>query len=300
MTTKPNTFTQHPRDAIVISSYHDLACYLLKFAQGCLDLVLLLGRPGIGKTEAVKTALGIEHDSSRHVLYVEGHAQPFGLYQELWHYRDCPVVLDDLDRLYANPDCIRILKPLCNTTQRKRINWLSNAVLNVPGLPIEFTTTSNVILIANEWKTINNNIRALEDRAIILWFNPSTIEIHRKTAEWFNDEMVYQFIGSYLAHIPNLSMRYYDKGKRLRDTGLLDWPKSLLQMMLPDRSLAVVAGLQLDPRFTSDTQRVQQFMLETGKSRATYYRIKSRIPQPTQRLGTVTPQSPILRLVADD
>lgn len=300
MTDQINHSVKLPDDAIVVTNYYDLGCYLNKFAEGSLDLVLLLGQPGIGKTEAVRQALCIDGDSRGRALYIEGHAQPFGLYQELWRYRDRPIVLDDLDRLYANPDCIRILKPLCNTRRNKRISWLSNAVATVPELPIEFTTDSNMILIANEWKSINSNIRSLEDRTIILWFNPTPKEIHRKTAEWFNDREVYQFIGSYLSHIPQLSMRYYDKGRRLREAGFLDWRKSLLQMMLSDRTVAVVAGLQLDPRWTTDAQRVEQFNAETGLSRATYFRAKAKIPRPVEPPQNVLCRSATLKLAGND
>lgn len=289
-----------PDDAIVVTNYHDLGRYLHKFAEGSLDLVLLLGQPGIGKTEAVKQALCLDGDSEGQALYVEGHAQPFGLYQQLWRYRDRPVVLDDLDRLYANPDCVRILKPLCNTRRRKRISWLSNAVTTVPDLPTEFTTDSNVILIANEWRSVNGNVRALEDRTIILWFHPSPHEVHRRTAEWFDDQEVYRFIGSYMPHIPQLSMRYYDKGRRLREAGFLDWRKSLLQMILPDRIVAVVAGLQLDPRWTTETQRIDQFIAETGSSESTYYRTKKKLPKPTEPPRNVLRRSATLRLVGDD
>ena len=45
--------------------------------------------------------------------------------------------------------------------------------MNEGTVPSTFTTSSNVILIANEWKSLNPNVRALEDRAIILHFNPS-------------------------------------------------------------------------------------------------------------------------------
>lgn len=193
----PNSIAM-PEDAIVVTNYHDLDRYLCKFADGSLDLVLLMGRPGIGKTEAVKRALGPPDSPHSKTLYVEGHAQPFGLYQGLWRHRDRPVVLDDLDRLYANPDCVRILKPLCNTRRAKRISWLSHAVTAVPELPTEFTTTSNVMLIANEWRSLNCNVRALEDRTIILWFSPAAEEIHRRTAEWFDEPEIYHFIGSYL------------------------------------------------------------------------------------------------------
>ena len=298
MATKTKNSFSLPDDAIVVTNYHDLDRYLGKFAEGCLDLVLLLGKSGIGKTEAAKQALGVNGASD--TLYVEGHAQPFGLYQELWRHRDSPVVLDDLDRLYANPDCVRILKPLCNTRREKRISWLSNAVTAVSGLPTEFVTTSNVILIANEWRSINDNVRALEDRTIILWFNPTVEEIHRRTAEWFDEPEIYHFIGSYLSHILQLSMRYYEKAKRLRNAGFQDWKKSLLQMILNDRTVAVVAGLQLDPLLPTDIQRIRQFTAETGLSRATYYRVKANLLIPASPPKNVLRRSTTLRLVKGD
>jgi hypothetical protein len=288
-----------PDDTIVITAYDELDRYLHKFAEGILDLVLLLGPPGIGKTESVKRCLGVEPNSPGDALYVEGHVQPFGLYQGLWRHRDLPVVLDDLDRLYANSDCVRLLKPLCNGRRTKRISWLSTAVASVPDLPTAFTTRSNVILVANEWRSLNSNVRALEDRAIILWFNPPPIEIHRRTAGWFDDPEVFRFIGGYLPHVEQHSMRYYDKGARLRKAGFADWRKSVLQMMLPDRVVALVAGLQLDPRLKTDAERLAQFTAECGKSRMTYYRYKRRIPEPGAPPRIVLRRSATLRLVND-
>ncbi len=42
---------------------------------------------------------------------------------------------DDLDRLYAAPDCVRLLKPLCNAVQGKRLHWLTNVTLNACDVP---------------------------------------------------------------------------------------------------------------------------------------------------------------------
>jgi len=300
MVTSPYKPVRLPDNAIVVTTYDELNQYLRKFAEGVLDLVLLLGAPGVGKTEAVRHALELEASDSNAALYVEGHIRPFGLYQGLWRYRNLPVVLDDLDRLYSDADCVRLLKPLCNTQRTKRISWLSNAVMAIPELPQEFTTESNVILIANQWRTLNDNVRALEDRTIILWFEPAPLEIHTRVAEWFDDSEVYRFIGSYLPHIVQLSMRYYDKGKKLKQAGFLDWRKSLLQMMLPDRVTALVAGLQLDPRLTTDAQRVEQFNAETGMSRMTYYRFKRRLPEPQNPPRIVLKRRSTLRLAGDD
>jgi hypothetical protein len=93
MSAKTDNSIPMPDDAIVVTNYHDLERYLGKFAEGSLDLVLLLGKSGIGKTEAVKQALGIDDSGRSKTLYVEGHVQPFGLYQGLWRCRDSPVVL---------------------------------------------------------------------------------------------------------------------------------------------------------------------------------------------------------------
>lgn len=269
-----------PQDAISLTTYAQLDLYLAKFAAGELGLVILLGRHGTGKSEGVRHALGIQsaaEPAKGRVLHVEGHMQPFGLYCHLWEYRDCPVVLDDLDGLYADANCVRLLKSLCNTQSVRRIHWLTNITANSSDTPASFCTTSSVILIANEWRTLNANVQALEDRAIILHFAPSNKEIHRKVADWFVDREVYDFMARCMPMIPMLSMRYYAKALRLKNAGLGDWRHSVLQMVLADRATAMVLGLQLDAELT-EKQRVDRFTAQSGQSRATYFRIKKQLP----------------------
>jgi hypothetical protein len=272
-----------PKEAISITTYAELDLYLDKFGTGELGLVLLLGRHGTGKSESVKRALRdippmncLDIAGKRRSLYVEGHMQPYGLYRHLWEYCDLPVVLDDLDKLYANADCVRLLKPLCNTEESKRLSWLTNVTANATDVPSSFTTSSNVILIANEWKTANPNVRALEDRAIILHFDPSNAEVHRRVGEWFQDHEVYMFISRILPSIRSVSMRHYCKASQLRRAGLPDWRDSLLQMVLPNPTAACVARIQLEPNLRTERERVQHFIRTTGNSRATYFRLKAR------------------------
>jgi len=276
--------TDRPREVIRLSTYAQLDMYLTKFAAGELGLILLLGRHGTGKTESVKRCLrmsrsqphGFETDQPK-VLYVEGHIKPFGLYHGLWEYRNRPVVLDDLDRLYADPDCIRLLKPLCNSQPQRHIAWLTNLTLQNADVPASFFTTSRVILIANEWHTLNANVCALEDRAIILQFEPSNPEMHRQVGTWFQDDEVYQFVAGIMPCIKSLSMRHYWKGSQLRRAGLPDWRNNLLEMMLSDPLLARVAALQHEPSLVAEHDRVARFIQATGCSRATYYRAKARL-----------------------
>lgn len=273
-----------PHEVIRLTTYSQLDLYLAKFAQGELGLVLLLGRHGTGKSESVKRSLqvlppgGRPHAAAdRSALYVEGHMRPFGLYHSLWEYRDRPIVLDDLDKLYADSDCVRLLKPLCNTEPTKRVSWLTNLTLNKSDIPVSFTTTSRVILVANEWQTLNANVRALEDRAIVLHFDPSNAELHRKVGEWFKDEEVYEFLARVVPYIKSLSMRHYWKGSQLRRAGLVDWRTSLLQMIFPDPRVASVFRIQHEFVLRTEHEKVDRFVAETGYSRATYYRVKRRL-----------------------
>ena len=279
---------QRPREVIALTSYDQLELYLAKFSSGDLGLVLLLGRHGTGKSESVRRMLSTapasyeaDIDDADAALFIEGHMQPFGLYRHLWEYRHRPVVLDDLDRLYADPDCVRLLKPLCNTVHSKRLHWLTNTTLSECSVPSSFTTTSRVILIANEWKSLNPNVRALEDRAIILHFAPSNAEIHRKVGEWFDDPEVYEFIAGILTAIPTVSMRHYCKGSQLRRAGLTDWRASLVQMVISDPRAGCVIALQHDRGLHSERERVNRFVATTGCSRATYFRVKSRLGKVT-------------------
>jgi hypothetical protein len=192
-------------------------------------------------------------------------------------YRNQPIILDDIDRLYADHDCVRLLKPLCNTIREKKLHWLTNLTMNEGAVPPSFTTSSNVILIANEWKSLNPNVRALEDRAIILHFDPPNQEVHRKVDDWFEDPEVYEFIGQIMNYAPAISMRHYRKGSQLRRAGFDDWRKSVLQMVIPDSRVACVIAAQHDPELLSETDRVKHFMNSTKCSRATYFRLKSRL-----------------------
>lgn len=209
--TKPSRQPTAPGDAISVGTYAELDRYICKVIDGSLYVLLLLGRPGTGKTERVRRA--ILEQCNGDALYVEGHAQPFGIYRELWEHLNQPVILDDLDRLYANPDCVRLLKPLCESKPVKRVAWRTRVTDDDVTLPKEFETRSPVVLIANEWKTINADVQALEDRAIIVHFDPDTAEVHQEAGQWCTDDVVYEFVGRHLHLVSHVSMRWYAKAR---------------------------------------------------------------------------------------
>lgn len=270
-----------PADAISLSEYEQLQQYLIPFARGDLDLLLIVGRAGTGKSEAVKKTLGLTPSPGHkllpdsRVLYVEGHMGSFGLYRQLYAYRDRPVVIDDFDRLHSRADCVRLLKPLCNGAPVKRITWFSNATAHSTELPESFLTRSRVVLITNDWRSLNEDVRALEDRAIILNFAPTNAAVHRHVGEWFDDREVYDLIGRMVTIAPAISMRHYIKGRSLKRASLADWQGTIMKMVLGDPVLSAVVALQAED-FDSESQRVERFTTLTGRSRSTYFRLKNK------------------------
>ena len=179
-----------PSKALTISTYQRLdALFLQAFAQGHFNLLVLVGAGGLAKSRSVRTVLGGKG------CWIEGNATAFGMYAKLYKHRDEFVVIDDVDALYADRSGQRhrgSSKCLCQTEEVKAMAWHSDArSLERQGIPREFATTSRVIIIGNDWKTLNTNVSALQDRGHVLFFQPSFERpkfICPGGAEWLTDE----------------------------------------------------------------------------------------------------------------
>jgi hypothetical protein len=146
--------------------------------------------------------------------WIEGNASPFGMYVQLYRHRDQFVVIDDVDALYAERSGIRLLKCLCPTEEEKAVAWHSDArSLERQGIPREFTTKSRVVIISNDWRTLNKNVAALQDRGQVLFFQPGAAEVHRQARTWFDDPEIYQGFAAHLHRMREPSLRHYVRAK---------------------------------------------------------------------------------------
>ncbi len=159
--------------------------------------------------------------------WIEGNATPFGMYAKLYRHRDQFVVIDDVDALYADRSGVRLLKCLCQTEEEKAVAWHSDArSLERQGIPREFTTKSRVVIISNDWKTLNKNVAALQDRGHVLMFQPGAAEVHRKAGTWFDDPEIYEWFAANLHRVREPSMRHYVRARELKAAGM-DWTEVL-------------------------------------------------------------------------
>jgi hypothetical protein len=258
------TSAKLPAHALCLKTYAELAAYVRAFAAGNLQLLMLFGPPGVGKSRAVRRAL------DRCVGWISGQATPLGIYLEAYAHRHHPLVLDDVDGLYADRGGIRLLKALCQSEPTKTLSWhTATPILRRREVPSHFTTSSRVALIGNDWKTLNADVAALEDRGHVLLFEPSALEVHRHAAGWFWDQEVFAFVAVHLHLMAAPSLRIYRQAWELKQAGL-DWRRAVLSRCLSGPAL-LVARLKADPGFASEAARVRAFLDAGGGCRATYY-----------------------------
>jgi hypothetical protein len=259
-----------PHKALHVSTYDRLEEYLRAFAQGHFHLLILVGSGGLAKSRSVRAVLDGQ------ACWIEGNATPFGMYAKLYRHRDQFVVIDDVDALYADRSGVRLLKCLCQTEEAKAMAWHSDArSLERQGIPREFVTKSRVVIITNDWKTLDRNVAALQDRGHVLFFQPGAAEVHRKAGTFFDDAEIYEWFAKNLHRVREPSLRHYVRAKELKAAGM-DWTQVLAAE--GENKRARLARELLDSgAYASTAERVQAFVEQGGGCRATFFNWRRRL-----------------------
>ena len=208
--------------------------------------------------------------------WIEGNATPFGMYAKLYRHRDEFVVIDDVDALYADRSGVRLLKCLCQTEEAKAVAWHSDArSLERQGIPREFTTKSRVVIISNDWKTLNKNVAALQDRGHVVFFEPSAEEVQRQAGTWFDDAEIYPWFAANLHRVRAPSLRHYVRARELKAAGM-DWTDILAEGD-DNRRARLAAELLASNAYGSIEARAAAFVAQGGGCRATFYNYRRRL-----------------------
>src|SRR5262245_21113534 len=253
-----------PHKAVQVTTYDRLGEYLRAFAEGHFHLVILVGTGGVGKSRSVRAVLDGKG------CWIEGNATPFGMYVKLYRHRDEFVVIDDVDALYADRSGVRLLKCLCQTEEEKAVAWHSDArSLERQGIPRQFATQGRVVIIANDWKTLDQNVAALQDRGHVLLFQPSAAEVHRKAGTWFDDPEIYEWFAANLHRVREPSLRHYVRAKELKAAGM-DWTEVLASEAENPRA-RLAAEILASATYGGMAERVKAFIEQGGGCRATFF-----------------------------
>ena len=273
---------------VSVPTYDELERYAHAFAAGHLNLLILCGAPGLGKSQCLRRAM------AGTACWINGNASAFGIYLQVHEHRHQPLVLDDVDGLYRDRHGIRLLKALCQTDPVKTVSWQTTAARR-ERVPQQFTTTSRVAIIANQWQALHADVAALEDRGHLLNFAPSALEVHRQAAAWFWDQEVFDFVAANLQVIDQPSLRTYVLASELKKAGL-NWRAAVLGRCLTGTALAV-AKLRADPSFASEAARARAFVALGLGCRATYFncakKLRPHTAVPVIKLTNTSPPKPV-------
>ena len=106
---------------IRMSTYRELSELVHAFGQDQLNMVVLVSRGGLGKSQEAREEL-----DDADIVSVGGHVTPLRLYELLHDGRDMKVLFDELDGLLSNTQHVGLLKQLCETQTTKKVAWMSS------------------------------------------------------------------------------------------------------------------------------------------------------------------------------
>ena len=153
--------------------------------------------------------------------------------------------------------------------------WHSDArSLERQGIPREFTTKSRVAIIANDWRTLDKNVAALQDRGHVLLFQPSAAEVHAQAGKWFDDREIYEWFAANLHRIKEPSLRHYVRAKELKAAGM-DWT-DVLAAEHENRRARLAAELLASASYGRTAERVRAFVQQGGGCRATFFNYRRK------------------------
>lgn len=122
--------------------------------SGVSRSLIVSGPAGLGKSFTVEEALNEDDpDGNRHTI-IKGYVRATGLFRSLYEHRHphSILVFDDADSVFFDDTCLNLLKSACDSTDRRRISWMSETRFETEEggvIPRTFEFEGTVIFISN-------------------------------------------------------------------------------------------------------------------------------------------------------
>ena len=117
--------------------------------------LIVSGPAGLGKSFTVEKALAAWDPNEINHTIVKGYVRATGLVKLLYQFREDGnvIVFDDADSIFFDDVSLNLLKAVCDTTERRRVSWLSEGKLvdddSAELIPRSFDFNGTVIFISN-------------------------------------------------------------------------------------------------------------------------------------------------------
>ena len=117
--------------------------------------LIVSGPAGLGKSYTVEERLKKFDPNEINHTIAKGYVRATGLVKLLYQYRHpgMVIVFDDADAIFFDDVSLNLLKAVCDTTERRRVSWLSESKLiddeSAELIPRTFDFEGSIIFISN-------------------------------------------------------------------------------------------------------------------------------------------------------
>lgn len=117
--------------------------------------LIVSGPAGLGKSFTIEKRLADWDPNEVNHTIVKGYVRATGLVKLLYQYREAGqvIVFDDADSIFFDDVSLNLLKAVCDTTERRRVSWLSEGKLvddeTAELIPRSFDFNGTIIFISN-------------------------------------------------------------------------------------------------------------------------------------------------------
>jgi len=149
----------HETDAQIDERIADRFEILDVLAEACTvgnaRALIVSGPAGLGKSYTIEKRLSDWDPNEINHTVVKGYVRPTGLVKLLYSYRQAGnvIVFDDADAIFFDDVSLNLLKAVCDTTERRRVSWLSEGSLideeSGERVPRTFDFEGTIIFISN-------------------------------------------------------------------------------------------------------------------------------------------------------
>jgi len=169
--------------------FEDTDAFVQMVIDGIQPSLVLTGLPGVGKTygvtklmkdngmkaiEPVELPDGASMDDLKELgfqpdeetdgdwVHIKGASTAFGLYMNLYKYKNKLIVFDDCDKVFSDKDGVNILKGALDSSDKRVISWISKATTGPKAVaPPRFEFKGRIVFISNYYmKQIDSAIRS--------------------------------------------------------------------------------------------------------------------------------------------
>lgn len=117
--------------------------------------LIVSGPAGLGKSYTIEQRLKQWDPNEINHTIIKGYVRSTGLFKLLYKHREegQVIVFDDADAIFFDDIALNLLKAVCDTTEERRVSWLTEAVLidedTAMRIPSTFTFNGTIIFISN-------------------------------------------------------------------------------------------------------------------------------------------------------